>query len=125
MSNPDDLDFLSDSEPNVPAVSEPEPRELTPQERVTEAQAHVDSCTTQLEVAKRELNKAIADAHVVEVEIPLHVRNAEAREIDQAMSRDHREALARLTAQGIDVARVVREAPRPRARKPVPPLFTS
>jgi hypothetical protein len=143
MDAPDNLDFLSDPvtptvvEPNVPATTnvviltappapklvQPEP-ELTPAQRIAEATAARDAAQATLTEATRYLNKLIADSAVVEVEIPLHVRNAEAREIDRATSRNHREAMARLTEQGIDVARVVREAPRPRARKPVPPLFT-
>jgi len=150
MDTPDNLDFLSDPvtptvvEPNVPATTnvvilntapptpklvepepEPEPElELTSAQKIVEATAVRDRAQSALNAATRYLSKLIAESQVVEAEIPLHVRNAEARAIDRATSRNHREALARLTEQGIDVARVVREAPRPKARKPVPPLFT-
>lgn len=113
-----DLDFLDDQ---TPTVSEPEP--ITLAQRIVEATAARDAAKGVFEAATKYLNDLIREATVPEVEVPLHVRNAEARRIDADLAQDHRAALAKLEAMGIDAARIIREGARPRQRKPVPPLF--
>jgi len=136
MSN-DTMDFLDDVAPAAAPVPEavepeanvstdepaPETVELSPAERVKQAQAAVDAANANLKAAQKLLAEAIKNAEVEEREIPLHVRNAEARAIDQANRDRHQEALQKIAESGVDVNRLIADLGRPRQRKPIPPLF--
>ena len=133
MSN-ESLDFLDEDAPAAPSVIEPEANvstdapapetvELTPEERIKAAQVVVDAANVNVRNAQALLQAAIKDAQKAEVEIPLHVRNAEAKAIDQANIDRHNEALSKVAAAGVDVNRLISDIGRPRPRKNSPILF--
>ena len=144
MSN-DSLDFLDETTPAAPSVTVTEPNipatsasttvekaaeaaapiepEQTPEDRVKAAQAVVEAADANARDAKALLHAAIKDTQKAEIEIPLHVRNAEAKAIDQANRDRHEEALAKVAAAGVDVNRLIQDLGRPRPRKNPPVLF--
>lgn len=133
MSN-ESLDFLDEDAPAAPPEIEPEAAvstdapapetvEPTPEERIKAAQAVVDAANANVRDAQALLQAAIKDAQKAEVEIPLHVRNAEAKAIDQANRDRHEDALRKVAEAGVDVNRLIQDIGRPRPRKAVPPLF--
>jgi len=140
----DNLDFLDAApptptvtEPNVPATTDVvkaeanvstdapalETVESKPEDRVKDAQKVVDAANANLKDAQSLLQKAIKDAEKADAEIPLHVRNAHSKMLDQQNRDRHNEALKKVAVAGVDVKRLVSDLGRPRPRKIVPPVF--
>jgi hypothetical protein len=126
----DALDFLDESPvtPNptvssAPAPAEPEIPTPLAVDPIAEARATVEAADAAAKLAKHRLKTLEVEQIRNEPEMSLHERNQEAKRIEAELSKAHFDAMEKLRALGVNVAKIVKENTKRAVKKPVPQLF--